>query len=111
MSNDFIDEESVQTLMNTISEFSPNCIATVMADNHGFLIASKLSRMYSSVLDTELLALQAITNRQIVDLKGYKILKRKIASDVNLFVITKKKRFKSIKRNKLKKIITKNGVF
>ena len=107
MSNRIISESYVQSVISTISnEFSP-CAGAVFSDRHGFLIASQIN--YKDRFSEEMLALQSITKRKLVDFKGYSKYLRKISKDVNLFIVAKKNlqnliRFKRLKNGILKKI-------
>jgi hypothetical protein len=66
--NEFLDRRSLETFICEASDAFPKCLGGVLVDKHGFVISSKIQ---SREFDENELALQAISNRKIVDMKNY----------------------------------------
>ena len=105
MPNRIISEEYVQSTISKISNEFPACAAAVFSDRHGFLIGSQINS--KSKFNEEMLAIQSITKRKLVNFKGYSKYYRKISKDVNLFIVVKKRIQNSVKFRRLKKGILK----
>lgn len=107
MPNSIISEGYVQTIISEISKEFPACAAAVFSDQNGFLIASQIN--FKDKFNEEMLAIQSVTKRKLVNFKGYSKFHRKISKDVNLFIVAKKNvqnlaKFRKIKKGILKKI-------
>jgi hypothetical protein len=107
MENSIISEGYVQTIISDISNEFPACAAAVFSDRHGFLIASQIN--FKDIFNEEMLAIQSVTKRKLVNFKGYSKFHRKISKDVNLFIVAKKNvqnlaKFRKLKKGILKKI-------
>ncbi|MCP4762078.1 MAG: hypothetical protein GY870_09865 [archaeon] len=85
--NDIIDESTLQDFMKTVTQILPMCVASVLTDNDGFVVASHMKHRN---LNDELIALQSKTQkRRLINLQGYKKYSKRLSQDVELFLVTK----------------------
>ncbi len=101
-----ISSRDAQKFMDSITETFPSCIAAVLSDNDGLLISHKCDEEHE--FDETLLAIQAITDRNIVNLKKYTKYRKSLASDLNLLLVARRDRYNLVNYNRLTKILEKS---
>ncbi|MHA1820346.1 MAG: hypothetical protein ACTSU2_08090 [Promethearchaeota archaeon] len=97
-------ESIADNFIDKVLNYFPNYKAAVLADKHGFLIASKKTGDLKD-LDDNLLALQTISQRNILNLKKTQKFKKKINDNVHLMIVAKRSKFNLANYKRLEKIL------
>lgn len=101
-----LSELEVNSLMTSISNAFPSCVAAAVADNDGFLIGSHNTEIeQKKEFDENLLALQTISNRKFIDSQGFQKYIKSISDEINLILIAKKDRYNLVNYNRMVKIL------
>ncbi|RLI62722.1 MAG: hypothetical protein DRO88_11470 [Promethearchaeia archaeon] len=99
----------LQKFTKSIKQCFPTCVATVMADPHGFPIYSEIE----TGMDENLLALSAVEERRkFLDLHEYHKIVKPVGKDIRLLILLKKARqnyvhygtFERIFKNQIKNV-------
>ena len=85
-----LNHQMLQKFAHKIKNCFPTCVATVLADAHGFPLYSEIEEG----LDENLLALTAIAghNRHFLDLSQYHKIIKPVGADIQMIVLLKKAR-------------------
>ena len=101
-----LSELEVNSLMNSISNSFPSCVAAAVADNDGFLIGSHNTKIaQKKEFDENLLALQTVSNRKFIDSKGFYKYIKSLSDEINLILIAKKDRYNLVNYNRMVKTL------
>ena len=65
---ELIERRTLEQFISDVSDVFPRCVGGVLADRHGFVLSSN---MRTPEFDENDLALQAITERRIINTKQY----------------------------------------
>lgn len=107
---EFIAENVVNSIMKDVAgDQFPSCVAAVLADPHGFLVAGHKKQGLN--IPEEMLALQAVSDENIINLYGFQQFRKQLSKELNLLLIAKKDRYNLSNYNKLMKILKINSVF
>lgn len=86
-SHNLLNSQILNGFIAKIKEVFPSSDAVIIADKHGFPIASRIDQPQ---FDEELLAVSAITDRKLMDLPDHQKVVRPLSNDVKLLVLLKK---------------------
>ena len=98
MGTELISKPQLDTFFKEINNCFPNFVAGCIADRHGFPVASKIDN--GKELSEELLAVSAISDRELLDLSDYHKVVRSLDTNVKLIVLLEKS-WKNLYRFKL----------
>jgi hypothetical protein len=98
MGTELISKPQLDTFFQELSDCFPNMVAGCISDRHGFPVASKINQ--NKQLDEELLAVSAISDRELLDLSDYHKVVRSLDANVKLIVLLEKS-WKNLYRFKL----------
>ncbi|MHA1729757.1 MAG: hypothetical protein ACTSWY_13665 [Promethearchaeota archaeon] len=108
ISNELVKEQEIESFLGTIKENWNSLVAAVVTDEHGFLMGGHLKKELE--FNEELLALQAVCDREIIDLKGFYKYFIPCSKGVNLYIVARKNRYNLANYNRLTKIIHNNSI-
>ena len=103
-----ITQSKVKSFMNSVVSSFPRCVGAVVADRNGFVVSSDIKR---EGLDENQLALQAITNRNIVDLSNYKRVIRSVSNGLKVMLVLEDDPRNLCSYKKLYKILNERNPF
>lgn len=84
-----ITRQMLQKFTQSIKKCFPTCVATVLADPHGFPVYSEIE----TGMDENLLALSAVEERRkFLDLQDYHKIVKPVGKDIRMIILLKKAR-------------------
>ncbi|MHA1520741.1 MAG: hypothetical protein ACTSRK_11215 [Promethearchaeota archaeon] len=98
-----LNRQMLQKFTHKIKNCFPTCVATVLADAHGFPLYSEIEED----LDENLLALTAIAGHQrhFLDLSKYHKIIKPVGADIHMVILLKKARENYVKYGTFERLI------
>lgn len=95
--------------MRYAGENFPSCVAAVLADPHGFLVAGHKKQGIN--VSEELLALQAVSEESLINLGDFQQYRQQLSKELNLLLIARKDRNNATNYDRLMTILKRSSVF
>ena len=106
--NELLDRRSLETFICEASEAFPKCAGGVLVDRHGFVISSNIK---TREFDENELALQAISDRKIVDVKNYIPVVKDVDDNNRLMLLVERDKRNLSSYRKLYQVIRERNPF
>ncbi len=103
-----LTENQVESFLQSMARSFPKCVAGVIADENGFILASLKNNQQ---LNENMLALQAISNKRIVNLTSYRKIIKPLGNGLKVMLVLEQDNRNLVSYKKLYKILNTRNPF